>query len=92
MDLSGKVWLDGQTGLKPVNSPNGYQDSSEENIENVLVELKDNNGVIDWEITDKNGEYSFKDISASVTGKIKYYIEFDYDGINYRTTRKKYRI
>ena len=39
IDISGIVWLDGQTGIKPVSSPNGLRDSNEKTVKGVKVEL-----------------------------------------------------
>lgn len=97
IDLTGKVWEDGQTGLKPVKSPNGMQDSTENGLANIKVELIRTNdskipevGGIDrlTTKTDNDGNYEFKDIPASINDKILYYIEFTYDGINYITVAR----
>ena len=40
IDLSGYVWLDGQTGLKPVKAPDGKRQSGEVGIPDIKVELK----------------------------------------------------
>lgn len=85
IDLSGEVWLDGQTGIKPVQAPNNKKDAGEQRLENIKVVAKrvSDNAIIDTKYTDKNGLYEFKDLPASLTGNIQYVIEFTYDGINY---------
>lgn len=85
IDLSGEVWLDGQTGIKPVQAPNGKKDSGEKRLENIKVVAKrvSDNAIVDTKYTDTNGLYEFKDLPASITGNIQYVIEFTYDGINY---------
>ncbi len=81
IDLSGRVWLDGQTGLKPVKTPNGKIDGGENGIEGILVDLVGVNPRITN--TDRNGEYSFKEVPVRMDGTTIYYIEFTYDGIKY---------
>lgn len=93
LSLSGKVWLDGQTGIKPVQEPNSIQDRNEPGIENILVVAKrySDDKIIAETYTDKNGEYEFIDLSASVNKDNKdymYYIEFTYDGINFITVKR----
>lgn len=85
IDLSGEVWLDGQTGIKPVQAPNNKKDAGEQRLENIKVVAKrvSDNAIIDTKYTDKNGIYEFKDLPASLTGNVQYVIEFTYDGINY---------
>ncbi len=86
MDISGKVWQDGQTGLKPVVGPNGIYDSSEKGIPNIEVTVTEGKTQIKTSYTDSNGEYEFKDLPQSINNPIEYYIEFTYDGINYIAT------
>lgn len=85
LDLAGKVWQDGQTGLKPVVAPNNIQDASEKGIANIKVVARkvSDNSIVSEARTDSNGDYIFKDLPASVYGNIQYSIEFTYDGINY---------
>lgn len=85
INLSGEVWLDGQTGIKPVKEPDNKKGASEDRIENVKVVAKrvSDNTVVDTKYTDANGKYTFEDLPASITGNIQYVIEFTYDGINY---------
>lgn len=85
ISLSGKVWLDGQQGLKPVSVPNGYFDTNENCLEGITVCLYDNdtNEIIKTTSTDKNGNYKFTDIPKNTNG---YKIQFAYDGINYIVT------
>lgn len=87
IDISGKVWLDGQTGEKNVAGPNGNKDSSEAGIEGVLVELRNANGtsVVRTTRTNANGEYSFTGVPQTNNG---YKIYFSYDGINYIETKE----
>ena len=88
MDLSGMVWLDEQTGIKPVQPPNGKKDSGEEGVAGVSIRLVGPNGT-ETTITESNGMYKFENLPASVNPNNKdfqYYIEFTYDGINYIRT------
>lgn len=39
IDICGNVWEDGQTGLKPTNSPNGTMDDNEAKVKEVKVSL-----------------------------------------------------
>ena len=84
-NLSGEVWLDGQTGIKPVKEPDNKKGAAEDRIENIKVVAKrvSDNAVVDTKYTDANGKYIFEDLPASITGNIQYVIEFTYDGINY---------
>lgn len=83
VDVSGKVWLDGNTGIKPVVGPNGKYDSKETLLENIYVELLDEQGnVVNSTYTNKNGEYKFTNV---VYGN-KYRVRFTYDGVNYEDT------
>lgn len=85
IELSGKVWLDGQTGIKAVDAPNGKKDSGEQGVAGVVVYLKRTDGQpskVDPVVTDVNGNYKFEKVPANKD----YYIEFVYDGINYITT------
>jgi len=83
MGIAGRVWLDGQTGLKPVVAPNGIKDSGEDGVPGVIVNLVRNDGmIIGTTTTDANGYYLFEDIPVSTTG-VQYHVEFIYDGINY---------
>lgn len=97
LDLSGRVWLDGQTGIKPVSSPNGLQDNTDkenEGIEGIEVSVKAQGNTTSsgtnsgdrTTVTGAKGKYEFKDLPASTKGNIEYYIEFTYDGINYIVT------
>lgn len=87
--LSGKVWLDGQIGTKKVETINGQYDyvdaDNEKLLEGIKVYLYNANGTYanETRTTDKNGQYEFKDIPKTVDG---YYVEFEYDGINYTNT------
>lgn len=85
IDLKGKVWEDGQTGIKPVKEPNNLYDAGETGIPNVKVVVKkvSDDSIVATTVTDANGQYEFKDLPATTTGNIKYYIEFIYDGIHY---------
>ncbi len=86
MDISGKVWQDGQTGLKPVVGPNGIYDSSEKGIPDIEVTVTEGKTQIKTTYTDSNGKYEFKDLPQSINNPVEYYIEFTYDGINYIAT------
>lgn len=85
IDLSGEVWLDAQTGIKPVQEPDNKKGATEKRLENIKVVAKrvSDNTIVDTKYTDANGKYEFKDLPASITGNIQYVIEFTYDGINY---------
>lgn len=87
LDLAGKVWEDMQHGVKPVTPPNGVIDSDENGMANIVIRVINSNGnVVDTTVTDSTGEYEFNDLPASVSGAIKYYIEFTFDGIHYIVT------
>ena len=86
MDISGKVWQDGQTGLKPVEGPNGMYDSSENGMPDIKVTVLDGGSEVETTYTDSRGEYIFEDLPQSVSDPIEYHIEFAYDGINYIAT------
>lgn len=86
MDISGKVWQDGQTGLKPVVGPNGMYDSSENGMPDIKVSVFDGRSEVETTYTDSRGEYIFEDLPQSVSNPIEYHIEFVYDGINYIAT------
>ena len=85
--IDGRVWNDGQTGVKGnVQGPNGIKDSTERGLEGVYVRLCDvlnNNNLAAYDYTDANGAYSFVDIPKTNEG---YRIVFNYDGINYQET------
>lgn len=81
INLSGKVWLDGNTGIKPVVGPNGKIDSSEEGMAGIKVELLGAGIPIDTR-TNNNGEYQFKGLDYGP----QYSVKFTYDGINYEDT------
>lgn len=98
-ELSGKVWIDGITGEKNIQPPNGVYDSSESFKANIKVFLyKDDGTQVEFDgygvrfgaggegyvLTDSNGHYEFKDIPKLASGG--YYISFEYDGINYKRT------
>lgn len=87
INLSGYVWLDGQTGIKPAVPHNGIMEDSEQRMKDIVVELwfANPNGFI-WEkvdeaVTDENGHYEFRD------HEIGYYCAvFFYDGVRYINT------
>ena len=88
IDLSGKVWLDGNTGIKPVVGPDGKYTEGEKLVSNVLVELTadtlpfDNTTATYTEktrYTNEQGQYSFKGLRWNK----KYELAFNYDGIHY---------
>ena len=89
INLSGLVWLDGQTGIKPVTGPNGKLDDSEQKLANIVVYLyykNPENGTISKvaeTVTNANGYYEFKDYEIGY-----YYVEFYYDGVHYEDTIK----
>lgn len=84
IDISGKVWLDGQTGIKPAQEPNGKIDSNEQLLSGIKVKLYmdgETDPIMQTE-TDSNGEYKFEEV---LIGKA-YNVVFEYDGINYEST------
>ena len=98
INMSGYVWLDGQTGIKPAVPNNGIMDNGETKFENIVVYLyqekpKTQNGQalpqagqkvhIATTVTDKNGYFKFEDYEIGL-----YYVEFYYDGIHYEDTIK----
>lgn len=80
--LSGKVWLDGQTGIKPAVGPNGLIDSNEQGIDGISVKLLKDGNIIDTQTTKNGGNYKFENV---LQGQ-KYQVQFTYDGINYEDT------
>ncbi len=90
IDLSGMVWLDGQSGVKDVAGPNGKNDNGEPGMNDVIVSL--------YSIKDKKviaaqrtatvdglaGQYKFENVEMTNEG---YKIYFSYDGINYIETK-----
>ena len=84
IDLGGKVWLDGQTGIKPAVEPNGNIDASEQLLKGIVVKLymEGSDEYIAETVTDSNGEYKFEGV---LYGKA-YEVRFEYDGINYEAT------
>lgn len=87
IDISGYVWLDGQTGIKPAVTHNGVMDNSETRMENIVVYLYYKNPEtgratkIEETKTDANGYYKFENYEIGY-----YYVKFEYDGINYEDT------
>ena len=92
IELSGKVWLDGQTGIKPVTPPNGIMDeyTGVEGVTVQLVKTDNNNAVLETKKvnTDYSGSYSFTELKQRIepAKRFKYYIDFTYDGIKYEAT------
>ena len=99
-ELSGFVWIDGVTGEKNIQPPNGLYDGSEGFKEGVKVYLYKNDGSqVEFDgygdrfgdggegylITDGDGKYKFENIPKLPSGE-SYYIVFEYDGINYICT------
>ena len=95
IDIAGQVWLDKQKGSKNAVPPNGIydNDNGELGVEGVDVylkrELESGRVDIDNTSTNSNGAYSFTglerpDPNSSTDG---YYVEFEYDGINYKDTK-----
>lgn len=84
IDIGGKVWLDGQTGIKPAVTPNGNIDSNEQLLSGIKVKLYEEGeeSSIQETKTDSNGEYKFEGV---LIGK-SYKVVFEYDGINYKST------
>lgn len=84
IDISGKVWLDGQTGIKPAVTPNGNKDDNEQLLSGIRVKLYmdgETDHIMQTQ-TDSNGEYKFEGV---LIGKA-YNVVFEYDGINYEST------
>lgn len=88
INLSGQVFIDGQTELKPVKSANGVYDNGESLLANVTVNARrvSDDQIQATTITDATGKYQFKDLPIGMNGNIAYYVEFIYDGISYITT------
>lgn len=80
IDISGKVWLDGNTGIKPVVGPDGKMGDKEEALEGILVKLV--GGTEKQTKTNIDGTYSFTGLDYGP----EYSIKFTYDGINYEDT------
>ena len=87
--LSGKVWQDIEPNGKTEKDRNGlYGDSSDKNIQGILVQLKHTNGsVIKQATTNVNGEYLFDKILIDQLQN--YYIEFQYNGMSYQNVAVK---
>ena len=83
MDFDGNVWDD---GIEDRN--NGIKETTEHGIEKILVKIyrvdKDGNklGQTYETYTDPSGNYEFENIMRGM-----YYIEFEYDGQTYMTTK-----
>lgn len=95
IDLSGKVWLDGNTGVKPVEGPDGKYTEGEKLVSNVLVKLADDNTAPfdnttatytgKTRYTNEQGQYSF----TGLRWNQKYEVTFNYDGIHYIALNSK---
>ena len=89
INMSGYVWIDGQTGIKPAVTNNGIMDDSEQRFENIVVYLYYKSPIdgsiskVAETVTDANGYYEFKDQKIGY-----YYVEFYYDGVHYEDTIK----
>lgn len=88
IEISGCVWQDDQTGIKPAVSTNGKMDDTEFKMEGIKVYLCYKNPttgeiseVADTR-TNKYGYYKFEDKEIG-----NYYVKFEYDGINYEETK-----
>ena len=91
IELSGKVWNDGQRGEKDVIEPDGIKNSNEDPLENVKVGLYSitEGKIIATTKTNEKGEYSFgreEDKDRIEKTENGYKIVFSYDGINWETT------
>ncbi len=99
-ELSGYVWIDGITGEKKIEPPNGKYDSTESPKAGVKVYLFKTDGTqVEYDgygvrfgpggegylITGNDGRYEFRDLPKLPAGEA-YYIMFEYDGINYIRT------
>ena len=98
INISGKVWLDGQTGIKPADSYDGKYDKvaeSNKGVQGVIVDLLDAEGNIVTQFNNTNKEtaeatYTTKDdgtynfVGIDYGGS--YQVRFTYDGINYEDT------
>lgn len=80
--ISGKVWLDGQTGIKGSSTPNGRIDGTEEGIAGVKVYLCNGTGTVKETSTAPDGTYKFENVKYQKG----LYVNFEYDGINYIET------
>lgn len=102
IEISGCVWLDGQTGNKNAEAPNGIMDEKGKGMAGITVHLYykqpiDGKQIEEWKdvkltstTTDTGGKYTFKD-ENNKTIKFEigyYYVKFEYDGINYEDTIK----
>ena len=87
IDLSGYVWLDGQTGIKPAVPNNGIMDSSEAKMKDIVIHLYYKDPItqeiklVETTVTDANGYYEFKEHEIGY-----YFIKFEYDGVHYEDT------
>lgn len=96
VDIGGKVWVDAEDTKEGTGNNSEYNEGKDYTRENVKVTLYDESGNVvgkdlvadyarnDFENptwTDKNGNYTFKQLSIDH----KYYVEFTYDGMTYET-------
>ena len=88
IEISGYVWLDEEEGVKPVTPPDGNYDEGETKLQGISTYLyyKDpstgNYSCVAETVTDENGYYKFENKEIGF-----YYVEFEYDGINYQETK-----
>ncbi len=86
IDISGVVWEDGDTGVKPAVTPDGLL-KNETKMKDIVVYLyyedpinKTTSKIAETK-TDENGNYKFEKYEIGY-----YYVQFVYDGINYEDT------
>ena len=98
LDLSGQVWEDIPHGAKPTEAPNSIRDdardgedaeSAKDLVFDVRVISSDKKTIYDSTYPkatiNSDGTYEFKDLPASLDGSISYFVEFSYDGVNYKS-------
>lgn len=89
IEIGGYVWLDEQTGEKPALPYNGIKETDENPLAGIPVHLYYKDPTTNKFIkidkndkkTDENGQYIFEKLPIGI-----YYVEFEYDGINYEDT------
>jgi len=80
--ITGYVYLDGYSGRKDADAPDGKKKGGEPGIEGVIVYLKKGNTTVCRTITDEDGFYTLNGIQRDEN----YTVQFEYDGVNYEAT------
>ena len=85
MDIGGTVWVDGDEYAESRGGVNGIKESTEERKSGVGVKLYNEAGQeIGSTTTNQDGKYLFNYVQVGP----KYYVEFEYDWMKYKTTKE----